>query len=123
MKEIQAKYDVPNFFGQIMYWCYRWGCEIELTNKAWREPWRFGKGPHMVNETFEKQRDGSLVDLDASFRVKEIEIPELRFRKGDKYKLIYAHDWPSLMECLRHQYKSIFMELSVPYFNPFKEEK
>lgn len=121
MSKIETKYDVPYFFGQLMYWCFRWGCEVRLRNKHIQYA-RYS-GPHMVNDTFERQADGSLADLDQAMGRTVLEIPEIVFTRGERSISIVANNWCDLMERVKYEYKRIFMELCVPFLDPFKSPK
>ena len=108
--------EVPAFIGQLFHWCYRWGCEVRLLNKAWDYP-RY-TSVHMVSDTFERQADGSLADLDQD-RSRSV-IPEIEFTRGDRHLRICAGNWSDLIRRFRHEYRRIFMELSVPYCDFFE---
>lgn len=111
MNQKQTGPDVESFLGKLIYWCYRSGVTVELRNKVFEIP-QFS-GPHMVNETFERQRDGSLADLSRDYRT-PANFPELVFHRGERRLSIVAQDWDSLIMRVEHEYRRIFMELSVP---------
>lgn len=117
MKDILYERNVPDFLGKLIHWCYRWGCEVRLRNLHFQTP--YGRNQFSVGDRHEYDRDGSIIDLDQVFKTKQVEIPEIIFTRGDKNIKVNAMNWDELMIMLEHRYKIIFMELSVPMFDPF----
>ncbi len=116
MKQKMIGPDVPVFLGAVFQWCFRWGCEVRLRNKN-IEYVRPYDGPYMVNDTFERQRDGSLADLDHALKRSVLEIPELIFTRGERSIAIAGSNWESLIERFKYEHKRIFSELAVPFFD------
>lgn len=112
------------FLGSVMAWCFKFGCEVTLRNKAHNRPVMDPlKDPRAVGEFHERQADGTIIDMAHRTNHRVIEIPELVFSKGDKHFSLSAYSWDELMRRFEYEYKRIYMELSVPLFVPVTPKK
>lgn len=98
------------FLGAMMAWCFKFGCEVTLSNVVQNVPCFFN--------THEYEPDGSILDMEHRTNHKVIEFPQLIFQKGERKYQISAHNWQDLIARFEYEHKRIFMELSVPFFNP-----
>lgn len=105
------------FLGEMMLWCFKFGCEVQLRNKAQNfAPMNPLVDRYAVGEFHERERDGSIVDMAHRTNYKVIECPELIFKRGERQVSIVGHSWDDLLKHFEHSHKRIFMELSVPMF-------
>lgn len=113
--KIEQEKGKEEFLGHLIYWCFRWGCEVRLTNKAWNHPVMQPEKDYWARGEFHEQdKDGSLVDMAHRTNYKTIEIPELTFYRKGRSISIYGSTWDDLMNAVKHQYRRVYMELSVP---------
>lgn len=85
------------FFTTLVCWCFRWGCEFRLVNRIYSS-------------------------ADVGSWSKEIFMPEIVFSKGDRHVSFRAESLDELFRVIEYSHKRIFMELSVPDFQPSKKK-
>jgi hypothetical protein len=96
------------FLGALFLWCFKWGCEVRLQNRALNIP---------IPEPFRLIADNTFLDYSHRVKHKVMEIPEIIFSKDGRCVQIYGTDWDDLLRAIEARQKYIYTELSIPMAN------